>query len=58
MHDVLESIAVFLLITGLLASTLGVVRWAKRGSPGTAIGFGGITLVLAALAFLLRCWGV
>ena len=54
MHDVLRSIAVFLLIAGLLVSALGVVRWAKRRSAGTAIGFGGMMLVLAALAFLLR----
>jgi hypothetical protein len=54
MHDVLRSIAVFLLIAGLLVSALGVVRWAKRRSAGTAIGFGRMMLVLAALAFLLR----
>jgi uncharacterized protein (TIGR02246 family) len=54
MHDVLRLIAVFLLIAGLLVSALGVVRWAKRRSAGTAIGFGGLMLVLAALAFLLR----
>lgn len=49
MHDVLRSIAVLLLV-----SALGVVRWVKRGSRGTAIGSGGIMLVLAALAFELR----
>jgi len=54
MHDVLRSIAVFLLVAGALVSALGLVRWVKRGSPGSAVGLGAIMLVLAGLAFLLR----